>query len=370
MRSKFTPIYTFFAFLSVVFLFTSSIGGRSDDRAGAPGDATCTGCHSGGGLDTQTGGVTFTGLPTNIQANETINFQVVVTQPTGQNLSQAVAGFQIVATDGTNNTELGIFTPVNGENTQGVQSSTRLTHTSPNSHNGSASTSWEVSYTAPSSTLPTNLVFYASGNAANGNGNNGGGDYPYNTSQSVMTGSSLAVNFLSFQTTPQSNGNILLQWQVADENQTNYYEIERSTDGKEFTTIATQSVDNQSNIYEYTDRVTIKNKTFYYRIKEVAADGKTQLSTIQTARVETAVATVLVYPNPAIAGENVQVEIPTNFTGQLQVINLQGQVITTQNVDKDATIIDLNTMDLANGIYSILLSNTNEFYQQKLVILK
>lgn len=135
-------------------------------------------------------------------------------------------------------------------------------------------------------------------------------------------------------------------------------------------TIATQSVDSQSDIYKYTDRVTAKNKTFYYRIKEVAADGKTQLSTIQTARVETANATVLAYPNPAIAGENVQVEMPTDFVGQLQIINLQGQVVFTQNIDTDVSIFDLKTTNLADGTYSILLRNATEAYQQKLVVLK
>lgn len=75
------------------------------------------------------------------------------------------------------------------------------------------------------------------------------------------------------------------------------------------------------------------------------------------------------HPNPAVAGENVQVEIPTDFVGQLQIINLQGQVIVTKNITKGTTIIDLITMPLANGTYSILLKDNLTVYQQKLVIL-
>lgn len=77
--------------------------------------------------------------------------------------------------------------------------------------------------------------------------------------------------------------------------------------------------------------------------------------------------TIHVFPNPANSLAHITCPDP-DFTGELRVTNLQGQVVYAEEVNNRASII--NTNDLPNGMYIIHLvsTNGNRFYQRLQVV--
>jgi len=99
---RFKTIYTTFALLFFGYLFISSSGGRDDNRANAPGDSNyCAACHTAA---TSGGNIMLTGVPGSYTAGTTYPFTLTLTDA-----DAIVGGFQIVATNGANNTQVGTF---------------------------------------------------------------------------------------------------------------------------------------------------------------------------------------------------------------------------------------------------------------------
>lgn len=375
MNSKFTPVYTFFVCLSISFLMLSSSSGRSDSRAGAPGDGNCSGCHSSREFGTPTGGVELRNLPSSVEAGMTYDFELAVTQPivSGEpnRNSNAVSGFQLVAINGTNNRELGTFTAVNGSGTRVVQSNTRLSHSGSKRHFGAATTTWAVRYTTPNEELPEEIVFYMAANAANGNGGNGSGDYGYVNSVSVATNEGvapLAVDFLNFTTQTTTEG-IALRWSVENQNQIEYYLVERSKDGVNFDAVGVIPADATMRAYQYNDETNLtENHTYYYRIQAVDKTGKMTFSTTEVAISETETGFVVVYPNPASADAVVQVRLSSTSVGVARIINLNGQVVRYQPISAPSSTFSIPTTGLSAGVYQLVVQQSDKTYQQKFVI--
>jgi hypothetical protein len=78
---------------------------------------------------------------------------------------------------------------------------------------------------------------------------------------------------------------VLLNWQIAKDSQANYFEIQRSLDGKNFKTVELvlgpdpQKTD--CDCYEGFDFPTSKSQKYYYRLKHVSKDGSVELSQTQ-----------------------------------------------------------------------------------------
>ncbi|HMP94190.1 MAG TPA: T9SS type A sorting domain-containing protein, partial [Phnomibacter sp.] len=109
---------------------------------------------------------------------------------------------------------------------------------------------------------------------------------------------SLPVSWLSFTATPQA-GHVILQWRTATEVNCQTYFIERSANGQQFTTIAQVACLNQQNgaSYQYTD-ATLSAGTWYYRLRQVDADGRFAYSATRQVHLM-ATPAVALYPNPA-----------------------------------------------------------------------
>lgn len=156
----------------------SNSGGRNGNFASAPNDSgNCGNCHSGGN-NTNGGNITLTNIPNQIAPSTIYNMTLTMNDPTA-----VVGGFQIVATDGTTNTQSGTFSVIPGETK--LNNVDRLVQSTPQAFN-SNEVSWMIEWTSPA-TLPSNEIrFYFAGNAANGNGARDVGDFTYSSSSSVI----------------------------------------------------------------------------------------------------------------------------------------------------------------------------------------
>ena len=75
---------------------------------------------------------------------------------------------------------------------------------------------------------------------------------------------------------------ILINWQTASQDQANYFEVQRSFDGKNFRTIelvlGPDPQKSDCNCYMGFDQRPVKAKKYYYRLKHIAKDGAVELS--------------------------------------------------------------------------------------------
>ncbi len=155
-------------------------GGPPDGHTGGPGEANCTACHAGFPLNSGDGQLEIIGAPRSYTPAATYSIAVRISDP-----SQMRWGFEITAV-AENGDGIGSFTITDATNTQlsdnAPPNRDYVKHTSAGTFNGTADgpVMWTFDWTAPA-TDEGPATFYAAGNAANGNGNNGG-DYIYTTS--------------------------------------------------------------------------------------------------------------------------------------------------------------------------------------------
>ncbi len=148
-------------------------GSGKTGHSGAPGEQTCTACHSStpGG----SGSLVISGdaQPNGYNAGQTHNMSVTITHS-----GSSKFGFNLVALD-TNNASIGTLTAGTGSQVLNGPSSRRnLTHTSSGTSTSTAGSKiFNFTWTAPTTYLGP-VTFYAAGNAANGDGGTSG-DFVY-----------------------------------------------------------------------------------------------------------------------------------------------------------------------------------------------
>lgn len=135
-------------------------------KTGAPGESSCTNCHSGSAQDgTTVNSLTLDGGGTNYSPGAINAMTLSLSDASNKN------GFQLVALD-ENNEMAGSFTITDGANTQ-LTSNAQLsrdyvTHTA----TGTGQTSWTFDWDAPSDVA--DVTFYVATNKTNGSGSTSG----------------------------------------------------------------------------------------------------------------------------------------------------------------------------------------------------
>lgn len=148
-----------------------------------------------------------------------------------------------------------------------------------------------------------------------------------------------------------------LKWQTSSEENVKRFVIERSTDGKTYkavgqVTAVGNSTTKQS--YNFVDNSPFMSATNFYRLLMQDADGGSKYSKILTVKFSSEISlNMQVSPNPTSG--NLQVQLPDGLKGiiNLQVFDLNGRIVKTQNLSSDgnalSTSIDVN--GLPNGLY-------------------
>lgn len=202
IKSKFTPIYSLMALLTIAFIFISNSSNPPNGYTGAPGDSLCTACHAPGSPP-QNGMVTISGLPAMITPNTTYTLTVTSENPNGLAVK---AGFQMVVLN-ANNMNAGAMSN-NSPNTA-IQTSggrTYFEHSPSANYPASNTISWTVDWTAPAG--GTTITAYASNNVANGNGLTSGDlIVTTNVSGQMEAGDPLSADITNFEDVSCNGGN-------------------------------------------------------------------------------------------------------------------------------------------------------------------
>jgi hypothetical protein len=180
-----------------------------------------------------------------------------------------------------------------------------------------------------------------------------------------------SAGLLSFSGIQKVNGNEL-NWELAADCGFTGITIERSLDGKKFSSIdfKTISISAQKIKQTYIDAIQTEG-IVYYRLKLQNANGKYTYSDILIMKSKTnAVQGFKVYPNLVESGAIINLSATKNENAELMIVDLGGRIISRQStrLSQGNNSFQLNNTDrLLAGNYLVVLSVGNEKMTQKII---
>lgn len=180
----------------------------------------------------------------------------------------------------------------------------------------------------------------------------------------------LPVKFLGFSAVLK-NKDVLVQWSTTEEVNASVFELERSFDAANWTTIAYIAAAGNTSAttnYSYTDK-NINSGTVYYRVKQVDMDGKFTFTPIRSVKPGTIQKTEV---NIASMGQSkVLLQFPKEISGTVVVrfTSPNGQLLAQQTLNRPFGQVVLNTTASLKGNYIISLSNGQDLNVASKVIL-
>ncbi len=184
----------------------------------------------------------------------------------------------------------------------------------------------------------------------------------------VGTNTPIPVNLLSFTALRISNKVNQLNWSTSQEQNTSHFILERSTDGRNFTTIGQVTAAGNSSVqqnYAYTDNSPAIGIN-YYRLKMVDKDNSSRYSWIRNVRNE-GIADVAVYPNPVKDMMSVSIHSDKAGLSTITICDVSGKSIYRKNiaVTQGANTISIGTDKIAAGSYIIKVQLNEDFVVRK-----
>ena len=184
----------------------------------------------------------------------------------------------------------------------------------------------------------------------------------------------LPVQYLQLSAT-ESKGNVSLNWGVTASVGLLSFEIQRSTDNINFTTIANQTASNQvdilKNYSDYDNITSINSDRVFYRIKVIVINGQEKYSNVAFVRKTNVRSSVIISPNPANEVASLRFYAETETVVTVNIKDIAGRVIASQKAKafKGNNSLLLNRLSTySNGVYTIQFLIGNEVFTTKLII--
>ncbi|MEZ5034656.1 MAG: T9SS type A sorting domain-containing protein [Chitinophagaceae bacterium] len=192
------------------------------------------------------------------------------------------------------------------------------------------------------------------------------------------TNSPLPVKLISFSGSIK-NGVTNLKWETENAQNFSHFEVERSEDGSNFTSIATKNAsgDIASKVaYSYDDNLTSFSgeRSFFYRLKMVDLDGKYTYSNVILIRKGGATITgIRIVPNPLRQGSNVSIrfEAAESAIVHFNVVDISGRIVLRQQnrVEEGSNSVSLNNFNqLQSGTYILQMNDGRSVQSTKFII--
>jgi hypothetical protein len=380
MTKKILPVILgFFAIvtLSSETMFSSA---APAGYTGATPGFTCGGCHASYALNSGGGDVTISGLPS-------VSYTAGQSYPISVTVSHGAAdrnrwGFALAARNAIGE-DVGTFTSTNPNVNLIGGAIAEIGHIGAVVTGASASYTYNnFSWVAPTSPTANdlNLNFYVVGNAANNNSSTSG-DYIYtDVVNRIFT--TVPVILSRFSGNIGKNFSVELQWRTEQEQNSELFVIERSTNGQNFAAIDNVTAAGFSSSprdYQYVDKTppSTNNGTIYYRLKQVDLNGRTAYSDLVTLKLKAA-NTIMEAPIPSIItyGQKATVRFIAAEAMPLQIIITDevGRNVYSaqQQVAAGVSMINLPTNIFAKtkGVYFVTFQSSKSFSQTERIIVK
>jgi hypothetical protein len=182
----------------------------------------------------------------------------------------------------------------------------------------------------------------------------------------------LPVELINF-TASEATGTILLSWSTATETNNDFYTLQQSKDGNNYTTISIAAGAGNSNEitnYQYTDDAATEG-TYYYRLMQTDYDGSTIVIGYTWYKINSS------YTNkPIIILSQMESSIKlTVYSEKNQHVNVMlfdenGKEILTSEMEatKGMNQFNINTTGVHKGIYIYRLNLSDDWFSGKIYV--
>ena len=164
----------------------------------------------------------------------------------------------------------------------------------------------------------------------------------------------LPVLFTKVGASCNSNG-ATVSWSTTSESNTNYFELQRSTNGNDWTAVSTIKAAGNSSAGHTYQLPDFNGGMALYRIKEVDMDGQPVYTSIIRTNCEVKAVDMVIYPVPARDLLNVIIRSATSLKTQLLIVDGVGRIVRKIEVTlaNGSNTFQFNLKGLAGGEYLI-----------------
>ncbi|MFA0964861.1 T9SS type A sorting domain-containing protein [Roseivirga sp. BDSF3-8] len=193
----------------------------------------------------------------------------------------------------------------------------------------------------------------------------------YFTFGSVGFENPLPVNLVSF-TGQVKDRSAVLRWTTATEKNNDYFEVQHSADGTDFTTIGIVDGQGDSNElinYSFIDHQPVLSNN-YYRLKQVDFDGMFEYSKVIILTLQPKPGQLVVYPNPG-NGSKITYRFDSFIeleSASLIISDMYGRPVYSNSISPNEPILLSNEINLTPGVYVFTVRQSGKLYTQKVVI--
>ncbi|RYZ51968.1 MAG: T9SS type A sorting domain-containing protein, partial [Chitinophagaceae bacterium] len=180
----------------------------------------------------------------------------------------------------------------------------------------------------------------------------------------------LPVSFSNFAVLYEK-GDASISWQAPSSEKLSHFVVQRSTDGKNFTDIATV-FPGKTTSYSYKDQgVASATGVVYYRVVSVDFARESQTSTVKMIRLNKIDAKTIVlatYPNPVV--NDVRITLPNAWQGKpvmLQLYTSNGTIAKSMQLGSAGQTETMTLNGLTKGLYIVKAVCGEETAQQRVV---
>lgn len=183
----------------------------------------------------------------------------------------------------------------------------------------------------------------------------------------------LPVKLLSFSGWKNAN-DAVLAWTTASETNNKGFEVQRSFNGTEFSTIDFVNGTNSSKggSYRYNDRNVFVQpiSTVYYRLKQVDFNNGYEYAEIISVSTEAFAGSVSVYPNPFNQNLTLNIDAQSDEALSISIVDLAGRTVFEHaaELNQGNNQLTLNKLEvLRSGVYFLNINTANGRKVMKLV---
>lgn len=165
----------------------------------------------------------------------------------------------------------------------------------------------------------------------------------------------LPVTLTGFSATKTTN-TVKLKWTARDEININSYEIQRSSNGRDFNTLSSIAGRNNGLQCDYSfDDMNPLQGASYYRLRILGTAGYVKFSKIISVQFNTENRSGL-YPNPLYEGQSLYISNPTNELLNVHFYNETGKLIC--NVSAHSNLLSVDRLRSQKGIFTYQVYNS------------
>jgi hypothetical protein len=168
----------------------------------------------------------------------------------------------------------------------------------------------------------------------------------------------LPIELLEFKAS-ESKGIIRLNWITSSEVNNDYFTIERSVDGKNFTSIGilkSKGNSTEDTYYQYEDKGFPQGQ-LYYRLLQTDYDGSSKYSKIIGIQGKDATHKVTIFPSPSSEFIAIQASGLVTSLMRIQLYDLNGSLLRETQILPGSTISFMDIQTLYNGTYIVKVSD-------------